>query len=414
MLRNKNFFYGWVIVAAGFLLQGLGSGTTQYLVGIFLIPFIAEFEATRASTLLATSGLFTGAGSLMGPIVGFLMRFYSLRSLLCFATFWMSLGFIGLSLAVDLWHVALVYSIFFALGACLITLGTNALAANWFDSRRGRALGLMTAGTSAFAFILPIIVTFWNIKFGWRNSCLLLAGMFFFVSPIIFGLVVDDPVQYKSTSNKKELNREFSTNLDRNIGKQLSFSAIWIAPKFWLIALTIGVGLGVAVAIATNIVPIAIDAGYSAARAAYLVSILAVCGFLGKIMFGYILDYISQIRMVEIPLLCLAIACVLLSLSNGYLVYVGASIMTGLSIGALTPAWSMMIAQTFGRQSFAFVMGATIPIVSLILTISVPLVGLVYDLTDTYIIAWWIYLAMLGLAWGCNVVFLRNLFVKLI
>src|SRR5260370_28471770 len=61
-----NLFYGWVIVAVGFVVTCIGLGTMMSL-GVFLQPMSAAMGWSRAgiSTAALLSFLFMGAGSLL-------------------------------------------------------------------------------------------------------------------------------------------------------------------------------------------------------------------------------------------------------------------------------------------------------------------------------------------------------------
>lgn len=344
----------------------------------------------------------SGAGALFGPMIGILMQRHSVRGMLLFAIGSMGVGFIVIGSATQLWHVAVGYAGFLSIGVGTITLGTTSLATNWFALARGRALGLMAAGTSAFGFILPPLVTFWIDEYGWRLTYLILAALALTALPIIRWTVVDKPEQrgLQPDGHAPQPSDVKPESLDSGIVWTLG-SALQ-SLRFWVVALTISLCIGVAVVIITSIVPFAIDAGNSPAEAAYLASAIAVFGLTGKIAFGAFADHVGQRLLIWLPASLLGLGSLLMSLQSGYAVLFAASIAVGLSLGALTPAWGMLVALNFGRRAFSMVMGATLPVVALVIAVSVPMAGRVHDVTGGYEILWWALLVVLGAAAGAG------------
>ena len=395
-------FYGWILVAVGFVLQGIATGTTQYLIGVFTLPLASEFNASRAAVLLHTQTMLSGAGALMGPVIGILMLRYSLRGMLLVAVAAMAGGFIVIAHATQLWHIAVGYAGFLPISVSTITLGTTSLVTNWFSNARGRALGLMTAGTSAFGFALPPLVAFWIGEYGWRTSCLILAGLALATLPLIVWTIVDKPEQ-RGLQPDGHASRSGETNLESlNPDADWTLGAVLKSLRFWVISLAISLCIGVAVIIITSIIPFAIDAGNSPAKAAYLASVIALFAFLGKIAFGTLADHVGQRLLIWLPAALLGLACFLISLQPGYTVLCIASMMVGSSLGALTPGWGMLVSLGFGRRAFSMAMGATLPVLALVIAVGVPMAGLIHDMTGGYQDLWWLLIILLAAAAGAG------------
>ncbi|MBK7250885.1 MAG: MFS transporter [Gammaproteobacteria bacterium] len=393
---QRAVFYGWIIVGMGFVLQGLGTGTTQYLIGVFTLPFASEFHASRAAVLLYTQGILSIVGAVSGPMIGILMQRYSLRTMLLLAICSIGLGFIVLSRATELWHVAVAYAAFLSLGVGTITLGTASLATNWFSLARGRALGLMSAGTSGFGFVLPPLVTFWIGEYGWRSAWLILAGIVLAALPVTLWVVVDRPELRGLHPDGAPAAPDEARPLASGPDAAWTLRDVLSSRVFWTIALTISLCIGMGVAILANMIPFAVDKGSSPEKAAYLTSAIAAFALLGKIAFGFLADRIGQRLLIWIPAALLAAACVMIGIEPTYAVLFAGSIAVGLSFGALTPAWSLLVALNFGRKAFSLVMGATLPIMALAVAVSVPMAGHVRDLTGSYETLWWGFLVILG------------------
>lgn len=385
-------FYGWVIVGVCFLLLGLSMGTTQYLIGVFTVPFADEFGATRAAVLFATASIMAIAGGIASPLVGLWLQRVSIRRAMLLAIGVMGAGFILLSLASSLWQVAAIYALALASGTSTVNLGANTLAATWFAAKRGRALGFAAVGTSAFGFLLPPLVSHGIADIGWRSTCLILGGMLLAALPLIAWLLVDKPAQ-------RGLHPDGAA-----VGPAVAVGAVpvWAArrllcsERFWLIVLPVGLCLATAVTLLNNLVPLAIDLGVGAQRGAYLASLVALSAVAGKLGFGCVADFVSQRSMVLIPLALAAAACLTVQGAPAYPQLALVAVLLGLSFGAATPAWAALVAASFGAGGLTLAMGLMTPVLSLLLASCIPFAGWVHDRTGSYDGAWLTLVAAMG------------------
>lgn len=386
------FFYGWVIVALGFLLQGLATGVTQYLIGIFAVPFGEDFDASRGAVLFATSSMMAAAGGVFSPVIGLVMQRVSTRLLLTLSAAWMGLGFLALANATSLWQIGFVFAGFLAAGVSTISIGTYALAAQWFVRRRGRAIGIIAAGTSTFGFIMPPVVALSIGAVGWRQSCVLLGILLLAIAPFIAWLAANKP-ELKGLRPDGDANENSAGIVSENAPAPQDLATwttatVLLSGRFWVVSLCIALCISIAVAKMTSIVPAAIDSGVSSQKAAFLVSLVAACAVLGKIVFGIVADGISQRLMIWVPAILLIITALLLFSASSYGVYLVASVILGFALGAITPAWGTLVALNFGRSAFSLAQGLTTFVVSAAMFIAVPAAGWVRDSTDGYDLAW--------------------------
>jgi len=70
----------------------------------------------------------------------------------------------------SLWHFYVLYAMagVLAVGATPVTY--SRVIANWFDQRRGIALGISSAGIGLGAFVLPSLAQYLIGRAGWRQA----------------------------------------------------------------------------------------------------------------------------------------------------------------------------------------------------------------------------------------------------
>lgn len=115
----------------------------------------------------------------VGVVIGPLYDLGYLRSLLIAGTFLVTFGFMMTSISTEYWQVLLAQGVGIGLGTSCLSIPCIALVPTYFTTRRARAMGLATVGSSLGATIYPLI--FHNlhprIGFGWTIRIIgLIAG----------------------------------------------------------------------------------------------------------------------------------------------------------------------------------------------------------------------------------------------
>src|SRR6056300_751154 len=145
---------GWFVHAGLFLCAALVIGSSSYTFGLFVVPVTSELGFDRASIGNGYIALLLGV-ALLSPLIGRLLDLYSARMVILTGGLSYSLGLFALTLSDNGYIIiALIFlPIAYGYTACG-TLAVNTVIVRWFQKRRGRALGIMAASTSAGGFIM--------------------------------------------------------------------------------------------------------------------------------------------------------------------------------------------------------------------------------------------------------------------
>jgi len=169
---------------------------------------------------------------------------------------------------------------------------------------------------------------------------------------------------------------------------------------FWVIALAAGLGECVAFAVMVNVVPIAIDRGCTPVEAAYLISVFTGGLMAGKLLIGAAGDRFRPPPLWVASFALAAIGTVTLAYAGSFAFLFCAAALAGIGSGGYHPLMALSIASNFPRAAFSRVMGLVLPVVYLISAPGAPLAGLLYDHLRSYIVALWIFVALLTVAAG--------------
>lgn len=105
----------------------------------------------------------------VGVVIGPLYDLGYLRSLLVTGTFFVTFGFMMTSISTKYWQVLLAQGISIGFGTSCLIIPSIALVPPYFTTKRARAMGIATVGSSLGGTIYPLIFQTLNprIGFGW-------------------------------------------------------------------------------------------------------------------------------------------------------------------------------------------------------------------------------------------------------
>ncbi len=385
-------FYGWWIVSMTVLGTALQGGFIFWSMGIYASTFEDEFGAPRAQINLIETFL-SVCTNLVSPVMGVLIDRWSARHIMAIGIGSLGLGLIVLSQAGTLIHVWAVWATLIPLGALGIgALPSAALIARWFRRRRGLALGLSMTGSSIGGALVPPLITFMFMSFGWRTAVLYSGVFCLLFVPVFLKVLVNLP---EDIGLEQE---EDHPDPGRRVGEV--DTRIWTIPQmlktnsFWWQTLISASLLAVTLGTLANLSLHAKDLGITGQRTALLYSIIAFCSFGGKIAMGHLIDRAGIKRAGYLSASLLICGMLLLFSFKSYPGLVAASLAVGLGFGGVTPLWTNMPARTFGARSIGRALGVMNPLHIPITGGSAPLAGYISDTTGSYDLVFLIYIGL--------------------
>lgn len=390
-------FYGWLIVLVAALTQGVLIGTVNYSYSIIIVPLGEEFESSRLSLMMGitTASLVSG---LISPIVGPFLDKLPMRKLMTGGALVLGFGYIALSFITAVWQMSVIFGLFVSLAMALLgPLTGSTVVSRWFARQRGRALGFAAMGTSVAGFFMPVFVQSLIGDYGWRLTFLIMGGLIILVTvpPVLLwirdkpadkGLLPDGDTQAPAQQETAGVSLYGST-------KQ-----ILTEPAFWYIGLSTGILFSVYGAMTSNLAPYAIGLGIGKMEAASLLSIIAVCAFIGKLVFGYTADIISLKTALWITQAMVAVGFLIFSTASTFEVIQLATAVAGLAAGGLMPVWGALLGNVFGTVDYGRVMGLMRLLILPIITIGHPTAGYIFDVTGSYTFVFQLFAGCLVLA----------------
>jgi MFS family permease len=375
-------FQGWQQVAATMVMQAASSGSIFIAYSVIAVPLQTEFEPSRMMLMMAVTAALIGSG-ILSPMLGRTMERLSLRRLMMLGTTVLGVGFILVSRAQSMAQVQLIYLFLMATAGVLCgPIAGSALLARWFTKRRGLAMSLSAAGAALGGLVAPPLLQFLIETLEWRTALLCYgAGLTLLTFPVIGLFVINRPEDIGQNPDGADMPRERPTHQLENPG--LSF---YLKDRnFWFLGIVLGLLFASSMGITANLLQYVAERGMDAAMGALLLSIFAAANFAGKLLSGAMADRFNPKRVLTGIVVLFGLAVLSLGQFGVYWVFVVASIVLGISQGAIVPLWSIMMARLYGPDR----VGSSMGMMSLILTpfnlVAAPSFGLVFDHTGSYV-----------------------------
>jgi MFS family permease len=162
-----------LVVVGATMTMALGFGALA-LISVFMRPLEAEFGWSRAETSLAYA-IATVGMALGGVVWGWASDRVNMRVLLAIGGSGMALPLLAMAGVQSLWQLYAAHLVLGGLGFSVLYAPVLAATGEWFDRRRGLAVGIVTAGGALGQGVLPFVANALIDTLGWRLAFLSLA-----------------------------------------------------------------------------------------------------------------------------------------------------------------------------------------------------------------------------------------------
>ena len=390
------------MVLVAFCIDFVAVGFFFYSYGVFFKAIAEDFGGSRLGVAIGLT-VTNAVGAIAAPYVGRALDKYPLRNVMGIGALFMAFGFLGLSFVQNELQFYLVLGLFIGFGASSMgNLATSKLVTNWFDKRRGTALGIAAAGVSLSGVIMPYISAELIENFGWRQGFLVYSAFtFLVVVPLIFRFVISRPedvgLRPDGAMPIKFDDGSIVPPAERAPPK-VRLLELFKEHNFRMIVLTFSLLFCSMSATLTHMIPRLTDFGYTLVEASLVMSLCAGFGVIGKLSFGWLSDRLSVRKVMAIVIFMQFTGQYLMFSSLDYVTFAIGASMFGYGVGGVVPMHGAVVGKTFGRDRFGAVLGLMRPAMFPIQILGVPFAGWIFDVTGSYDIAFQVFLGLYFLA----------------
>lgn len=333
----------FLVGAAGFLSLFSLVGIMFYGLPFFYDFWVRDYGWSRATV---TSG-FTIAKIAVSPlafVAGWLIDRFGPRRLMISGILMGGTALIGLGMVSSLWPFYLFY-LFNALGyMCGGPLPNQVLISRWFDSSRGKAMGIAYLGIGIGGMLVPQIAKSFNIAFGWHTALLFLGILMILIALPMILFVRDNPPE-----SSREITQE---------QPKIPLKIVLKKWPFYLLLIGSMCSIGAVSGTNQNLkLFFSLDLKYTQAMAANVISLVLAFSIAGRLLMGWLADRIQKKYVMILIYSLVAGAIPLLYLAGTPGVLYLFAIIFGIGMGGDYMIIPLMAAELFGVRVLGRVMG---------------------------------------------------------
>ena len=366
---------GWIAVAAAFTAHFVGFGII-YSFTVFFESIGDEFAQGRGQTAWIVSiaaGLLLGAGGLSGRLSDHLGP----RRVLALGATLIGSGLFLSSVSSSLWQVYLAYGIALGFGVSCVFVPSVATVGQWFERRRGLAIGIAVAGSGIGSLVLAPVSTALIDAYGWRSAMRWIG-----VGAVLVLFAAATAMRPRFATQRGGGAWEIARG--NRIFRLMFISSLVASYGFWVPFV--------------HIVPFAQDQGIDKTAAALLVSIMGIANTVGRVVMGAVADRIGRHRMMRMSALAMAGALFALPYAGswGSLAIFGG--FYGLFAGAFIALLPALAGDYFGMQRLAGITGLLFSGAGIGTLFGAPVTGMLFDARGSYTVG--LVIAALAMSLG--------------
>ena len=380
MAKNRNpvVFYGYIIVAAAFIIEVLTWGM-QSTFGVFFIPLSDEFGWPRATVSWAPALLYFVVG-LAGIFAGRLTDKFGPRLVMTLGGLLLGLGYTMMSQVHTLWQFYLFYGIIIALGMSGPDVSLLSTTAKWFTKKRGMMTGIIKTGAGVGMLATPLAANWLISTYGWRTSYIVIGIIALVLSISAAQLLKRDPSQMGLLPDGVKVKTK-STPLTAS---GISLREAIHTRQFWLLGAVFFLFIFCTQSIMVHIYPHAVDIGMSTAIATNILATIGGISIAGRFLMGSAADMIGSKLATTIDLIILATALLWLQSAREVWMLYTIAALYGFAHGGLFALISPLIADLFGLRSHGVIFGIVLFTGTTGGTFGPVVAGYIFDITGSY------------------------------
>ncbi|MBZ9742286.1 MULTISPECIES: MFS transporter [unclassified Mesorhizobium] len=379
-----NHSYRWVIVAAGALMSCVAIGT-MFSLAIFLEPMALDTQWSRAgiSSAMTLNFLVMGLG---GFAWGALSDRFGARIVVTIGAVLLGLALVLASRADSLLSFQITYGVLVGLAASAFFAPMIAMTSGWFDTNRGLAVSLVSAGMGVAPMTISPLARWLISTYEWRTAMFDI-GLLAWVLLLPAVLLVRQPPKPAAADAAAARVAE---------GDGLTVGQALRSPQFIVLGLTFFACCAAHSGPIFHMVSYAMLCGVAPMAAVSIYSVEGLAGLGGRLLYGVLADRlgVKPVLITGLAIQAIVIAAYL-SISQLDQFYMLA-IVFGATYGGVMPLYAVLAREYFGQRILGTVFGAATMLSSLGMALGPLAGGMIFDAYASY---HWLFIgsALIGL-----------------
>jgi len=393
--RILGLFYGWKLVGLTLLITALAGGPVWNGVGVWVKALEMHFGWSRTQ-LTGAFSLAQLEGSLIGPLMGYLIDKIGPRRMVFIGFSITGLGFILFSQTTHITTFYISYALIMLGTAAGTWLPMMAVINRWFNRMKGRAMAVAGEG-SFLGGLLLVPALAWAVnpaQHGWSATAMWIGIVFLAAGWPLSRLIRERPENYGQrpdgtppTTPSKLFDEPSNAVTNSDDGPEFTARQAIRTSAFWYITFGHALSSMLIATLTVHMVPMLTDQGLSLQTAAYVWSILMAVGAIFQLIGGYVGDRIpinlALFGFTAVQTVGFLTAAFVDSLS----IAIVFAILYGAGFGGRVPLTTAIRGDYFGKEAFATITGISMAPLYMFMLIAPLFAAAMFDARGSYTLA---------------------------
>ena len=401
-------FYGWKLVALTLFSNCLAGGPVWNGVGVWVKTLEIQFGWSRAQ-LTGAFSLAQLEGSLIGPLMGYLIDRLGAKRMVLLGLVLTGLGFVMFSQTANVAMFYISYSLIMLGTAAGTWLPMMTVLNRWFSRMRGRAMSVAGEG-SFLGGLLLVPALAWAVDpdhLGWRATAFWIGLGFIAIAwpiskvirerPEDYGLLPDgDPVvvgpAVEAGGERTRAAEQAAAGPDFTARQAIRTQA------FWFITFGHALSSMLIATLTVHLVPMLTDQGLTLQTAAFVWSVLMAVGATFQLIGGYVGDRIPKnIALFGFTSLQ-AFGFIMAAFINDVSMAMVFAVIYGAGFGGRVPLTTAIRGDYFGKRAFATITGISMAPLYMFMLVAPLVAAAMFDALGSYTLSFLILGAIGGVS----------------
>ena len=389
------FYYGWLMVPVAVIASAVTGVGQTYGISVFN-PSLLDSLGISLTALSGTYMVGTLLASLPQSFIGSLMDRFGIKKTMIGVVSLLGGACIFFAQVNSL--VTLLFGFFLLrlLGQGGLSLLSGNIAAMWFREKLGTVTGFISSGFSVSMAIIPAFFLYLiNLK-GWRTAYTWLGFLVWLIMlPMLLLIFKNNPDEVGQEMDggpeeKKEIPGQQGNSL-------YSFSAKEArkTPAYWIMMINSALWAMIVTAVFFNLLSIFGSLGISPGVAAATYTTYAAASLVTQLLLGPAADRGSLQYMLLGCMAFLAAGVAVLTFSTSPMIAHSYAVLIGISTGLISIVGGTLFARYYGQANLGKLRGGVLTAQVAGSSLGPFITGVIYDLTGSFQISLWIFVAML-------------------
>jgi len=349
-------------------------GFSTYTFALFGDEMAKEFGWSR--THINASLSFLAIGQILGPLIGRIIDRKGPRVVVAFCVLLTALSYLLRPMMSELWHwYALSFLQYAGFSSTMTPVGR--IVGLWFPNARGRVMGIAMMGNNFGGVVMPGTIGAVIALGGWQSGYFLQGFLTLFIAITVL-IALREPQSGNFAIQQTKPGTKNAELPGMSMNEAIRSKNLYLLLYIFLVGATPFASL------LPQLISHYVNEGINPGTAATAMSILAVGGMSGKLVFGLLGERITARYAMMVSFVGLSIALILsINPTMPGIIWI-CSPLWGLCMGAFGTLINMIIQDYFGLRSFGSIMGVAGYGTAISFAVGPILAGLSYDNLGSY------------------------------